>query len=141
MLRESKNYSFSTGRRKKFKNYRDLLLPPINIVQMLNIFSELVFAETLPKPTLVKLEQVKYKAVMYASPYDMSSTLIFNLSAKVCNHPATEIVKKNNIIHRNDSKTRRTQTLKNYLNPNLYYIWIVLFLLSHTKYKLTNEQR
>lgn len=67
-----------------------VFLPPINIVQMLKIFSELVFADTLPKPTLVKLEHVKYNAVMYASPYDISSTLIFNLSASVCNQPAIQ---------------------------------------------------
>lgn len=29
------------------------------------IFSAFVLAETLPKPTLVRLEQVKYRAVMY----------------------------------------------------------------------------
>ena len=39
-------------------------LPPISMVQMLNIFSEAVFAETLPNPTLVRLEHVKYRAVM-----------------------------------------------------------------------------
>jgi hypothetical protein len=38
-------------------------LPPTSIVQMLNIFSEVVFAETLPNPTLVRLEHVKYRAV------------------------------------------------------------------------------
>jgi len=31
-----------------------------------NIFSMLVLAATLPKPTLVRLLVVKYKAVMYA---------------------------------------------------------------------------
>jgi hypothetical protein len=40
------------------------VLPPISMVQMLNIFSEVVFAETLPNPTLVRLEHVKYRAVM-----------------------------------------------------------------------------
>jgi hypothetical protein len=34
-------------------------LPPMSMVQMLNIFSEVVFAETLPNPTLVRLEHVK----------------------------------------------------------------------------------
>lgn len=39
-------------------------LPPMSIVQMEKNFSENVFAETLPKPTEVKLLQVKYSAVM-----------------------------------------------------------------------------
>ena len=39
-------------------------LPPINIVQIEKNFSEKVFAETFPKPTEVRLLQVKYNAVM-----------------------------------------------------------------------------
>lgn len=34
---------------------------------MENIFSELVFGETFPKPTLVRLLKVKYRAVTYIS--------------------------------------------------------------------------
>lgn len=41
-------------------------LPPISIAHTENIFSGFVLAETLPKPTLVKLLHVKYKAVTYA---------------------------------------------------------------------------
>ena len=40
-------------------------LHPINITQMEKIFSVLVFGETFPNPTLVRLLNVKYKAVMY----------------------------------------------------------------------------
>lgn len=40
-------------------------LHPINITQMEKIFSVLVFGETFPNPTLVKLLNVKYKAVIY----------------------------------------------------------------------------
>lgn len=37
--------------------------PPISIVQMEKIFSESVLAETLPKPTLVRLLRAKYNDV------------------------------------------------------------------------------
>lgn len=40
-------------------------LHPINITQIEKIFSVLVFGETFPNPTLVKLLNVKYKAVIY----------------------------------------------------------------------------
>ena len=40
-------------------------LPPINMAHIENIFSGLVLAETLPKPTLVRLLQVKYRAARY----------------------------------------------------------------------------
>ena len=40
-------------------------LHPMSMTQMEKIFSLLVFGEMLPKPTLVKLLNVKYKAVMY----------------------------------------------------------------------------
>ena len=75
--------------------YTRICLPPINIVQILKIFSDVVFADTLPNPTLVKLEQVKYNAVTYDSLCVMLLTSIFNLSAKVCNHPE----KKKNIFN------------------------------------------
>ena len=39
-------------------------LPPINMAMMENIFSAFVFAETFPKPTLVRLVQVKNSAEM-----------------------------------------------------------------------------
>ena len=38
--------------------------PPINMAMMENIFSAFVFAETFPKPTLVRLVQVKNSAEM-----------------------------------------------------------------------------
>uniref|UniRef100_A0A1I8H256 DHHC domain-containing protein n=1 Tax=Macrostomum lignano TaxID=282301 RepID=A0A1I8H256_9PLAT len=38
---------------------------PMSITQMLNTFSMFVLGDTLPKPTEVKLEKVKYSAVMY----------------------------------------------------------------------------
>lgn len=41
--------------------------PPISMMQMEKIFSELVFGETFPKPTLVRLLKVKYRAVTYLS--------------------------------------------------------------------------
>ena len=41
------------------------LLPPKNMISIVNTFSLLVFAETFPKPTLVKLLRVKYNAVKY----------------------------------------------------------------------------
>lgn len=37
------------------------------MTQMEKIFSELVFGETFPKPTLVRLLKVKYRAVTYLS--------------------------------------------------------------------------
>ncbi len=40
-------------------------LPPISMVQIENIFSESVLAETLPKPTLVRLLKAKYSDVTY----------------------------------------------------------------------------
>lgn len=54
---------------------------------ILNIFSELVLAETLPNPTLVKLEHVKYSAVMYDSEWDTLSMSTFNFSANVWIQP------------------------------------------------------
>jgi hypothetical protein len=44
-------------------------LPPVSIAQMVNIFSEVVFAETLPNPTVVIIEHVKYRAVTYNSKW------------------------------------------------------------------------
>lgn len=40
-------------------------LQPISITQMENTFSELVLGLTFPNPTEVRLEKVKYRAVMY----------------------------------------------------------------------------
>ena len=37
--------------------------PPISMVQMENIFSESVLADTFPKPTLVRLLRAKYRDV------------------------------------------------------------------------------
>ena len=37
----------------------------MSITQMEKIFSEFVFGETLPNPTLVRLLNVKYSAVTY----------------------------------------------------------------------------
>ena len=37
----------------------------MSITHILKIFSAFVFGETFPKPTLVKLLRVKYKAVTY----------------------------------------------------------------------------
>lgn len=42
-----------------------LHLPPISMVQIENIFSESVLAETLPKPTLVRLLKAKQSDVTY----------------------------------------------------------------------------
>ncbi len=39
-------------------------LPPMSIVQTEKIFSTSVLAQTLPKPTLVKLLKVKYREAM-----------------------------------------------------------------------------
>lgn len=38
--------------------------PPMSIVQMEKIFSASVLAQTLPKPTLVRLLRVKYSEAM-----------------------------------------------------------------------------
>lgn len=46
-----------------FTPSKSVNLPPINIVIMLNTFSGSVLADTLPKPTLVRDEHVKYSAV------------------------------------------------------------------------------
>ena len=42
------------------------------MTQIEKIFSELVFGETLPKPTLVRLLNVKYNAVIYLDSNDVS---------------------------------------------------------------------
>lgn len=65
-------------------------LPPINITHILNIFSLVVFALTFPNPTLVKLEQVKYKAVTYVSMLATSDLLILSLSARILIQPETK---------------------------------------------------
>lgn len=50
---------------------------------MLKTFSLVVLALTLPKPTLVRLEHVKYKAVTYASVFEILLIGISNFSAKL----------------------------------------------------------
>ena len=40
-------------------------LHPMSMTHIEKTFSELVFGETFPKPTDVKLENVKYNAVIY----------------------------------------------------------------------------
>lgn len=53
------------GRNKKNQLKQKIkYLPPINIMMTQKIFSYDVFAETLPKPTDVKLLNVKYRAVI-----------------------------------------------------------------------------
>lgn len=42
----------------------------MSITQIEKIFSELVFGDTFPKPTLVRLLKVKYRAVTYLSLMD-----------------------------------------------------------------------
>ena len=42
-------------------------LHPMSMTQMEKIFSELVFGDTFPNPTLVRLLKVKYRAVTYLS--------------------------------------------------------------------------
>jgi hypothetical protein len=42
----------------------EVLLPPINMVQIEKIFSASVLAETFPNPTLVRLLRVKYRAAI-----------------------------------------------------------------------------
>ena len=57
-------------------------------MMMLKIFSLSVVAETLPKPTEVRLVKVKYNAVMYASPCVTLDTGILRRSANVWIQPA-----------------------------------------------------
>ena len=45
-------------------------LPPMSMAHTENIFSALVFAETFPNPTLVRLVHVKYNADTYADSND-----------------------------------------------------------------------
>lgn len=51
----------------------------MSMVTILKIFSQLVLAETLPKPTEVSEEQVKYSAVTYLSAV---VTLSMDLSSR-----------------------------------------------------------
>lgn len=58
--KENGTYYYQNYQRKvKYNSH------PISITHMENIFSALVFGETLPNPTLVKLLNVKYNAVTY----------------------------------------------------------------------------
>ena len=54
-------YAIHTFLNKTIKTY----LHPINMIRIENIFSEFVFGDTFPNPTLVKLLNVKYNAVTY----------------------------------------------------------------------------
>lgn len=47
------------------------------MIHIEKIFSELVLAETLPKPTLVRLLKVKYSAVMYLDSMDGPPVLLW----------------------------------------------------------------
>ena len=47
------------------KSILDGDLHPISMTQMEKTFSEFVLGETFPKPTEVRLEKVKYNAVIY----------------------------------------------------------------------------
>ena len=58
------NFAASQQERSLINHINDYFLPPINMAMMEKIFSALVLADTFPKPTLVRLVQVKYKAEM-----------------------------------------------------------------------------
>jgi len=59
----------------------------MSIMMMVKTFSAVVFAETLPNPTEVRLVKVKYKAVEYVSAVVKMATEAFFLSAKSCSQP------------------------------------------------------
>lgn len=61
---------------------------------MVKTFSAVVLADTLPNPTDVKLVNVKYSAVEYASAFVMFATGTFSLSANACIQPFVEIEQK-----------------------------------------------
>ena len=67
----------------------------MSMVQMEKIFSELVFGETLPNPTLVKLLNVKYRAVTYLSLTDgpelesLSLYVLPSCSARLSSQPVS----------------------------------------------------
>jgi len=56
---------------------------------MEKIFSGNVFAATLPNPTDVKLEQVKYRAVAYLSAFETEVMFVSNFSARPFSQPGT----------------------------------------------------
>ena len=56
--------------------------PPNHMTKIAKIFSETVFAETFPKPTVVKLLNVKYNAVRYRSVIDGPLTLMDTLKGR-----------------------------------------------------------
>ena len=64
-----------------------IISPPMSMVIMLKIFSALVLAETLPKPTEVSEEHVKYRAVMYFSFFPTEDIFMCSLSARSDIHP------------------------------------------------------
>lgn len=57
--------------------YGRYCLPPMSIVQTEKIFSASVLAQTLPKPTLVKLLKVKYREAMQALRSEGPPTVLF----------------------------------------------------------------
>ena len=56
----------------------------MSMTQMEKTFSELVFGDTLPKPTLVRLLNVKYSAVMYLDLIDGPASVWLMYSWCVC---------------------------------------------------------
>ena len=86
-------------------------LPPISIAHTENIFSGLVLADTLPKPTLVKLLHVKYKAVTYAVKVSGGLDLLTGRSIRSpnsYNQPVTNNCKGNqNFITTNNNSSMR----------------------------------
>lgn len=59
MLIERERKRESEGEGERARDY----LPPISIIIMVKTFSAVVFADTLPNPTEVRLVNVKYNAV------------------------------------------------------------------------------
>lgn len=54
----------------------------MSIMMMVKTFSAVVFAETLPNPTEVRLVKVKYKAVEYVSAVVKMATEAFSFPPK-----------------------------------------------------------
>lgn len=71
-----------------------LYLQPINMTHIENTFSVFVFGDTFPKPTLVRLLNVKYSAVMYfdltVGPPVLFTYGCFVCSARSSSHPIFE---------------------------------------------------
>ena len=62
-----RTYSHQTTAALKVEECYSLYSQPMSMTQMEKIFSGLVFGETFPNPTLVRLLKVKYRAVTYLS--------------------------------------------------------------------------